>query len=101
MQVNDDEFKQWLSYMKCRAARWTVDLIHDGHSGRDLLCFITDESDTTMGVYVHVHVNGLMQAGTFTGALPHIGEAMFTVKWECKFDDFDVASTKVRQRLGV
>lgn len=122
--------ERWQCYMREQRGRWTVDKIHDGRNGRDMLCYVPDVHDETTGVYVIVRGvartvdvctrdpdttdgeagfnvklttrrvrRGLVEAGTFEGALPHIGEACFTSKWQHEFPDLQRAVAFVTQRM--
>ncbi len=53
-------------------------------------------------MYVRVAPCGLVQAGSYEGALPHIGEAMFTTRWAGKLgEDGPTATKAVIERLGL
>jgi hypothetical protein len=73
------DYAVWEAYMRSRRGRWTVDSVHDGRT-RDLIAFCGDPRDPTRGVYVSAS-GPTAWAGTYTGALPHIGDAEFRPLW--------------------
>ena len=96
-----EDYVAWERFMRSRRGRWTVDPIHDGEAGRRLLCFCPDATDETRGVFVEVGVNGIVRAGTYEDALPHIGDALFRPRWERDFGSPREALRVVVERLGV
>lgn len=75
---------------------WTKDPVHNGLDGVDLLMHIGG----TDGQFVRVDQAGNVEVGTFEGAIPHIGEAAFTIVGKHKFTDFNVAVTRLVERMG-
>lgn len=96
-----DDYQAWIEYTRSRRGQWTVDAIHDGRNGRGFLCYAPKVDDPTAGVYVQIDPNGAAQAGSFEGALPHIGDACFMPRWRHDFGSFAEAFARVAERLGV
>lgn len=96
----NQDYANWIRFMKASRGRWTVDPIHNGVD-RDLIAFVGKSEDGTAGVYVSVDDDGKAQAGDYEGALPHIGDATFTPRWEHKYEDKDAAIARLSERLGV
>lgn len=112
-QYTVSDATRWKLYMREQRGRWTIDPIHNGRNGQDLLCFVVDQHDPTSGVYIRVypvneaevisvdddgepiigkiHARGCVEAGTFTGAYPHIGEACFKSQWIHAFQSMERA----------
>lgn len=93
-------YNAWVTYMKSRRGMWTIDQIHNGVGGKDLLAYASYAGDHSSGVYVMVN-NGKVDSGTFRDAVPHIGEATFSPKWSKDFGDHNEAIATVMTRLGV
>ncbi len=98
---SSSDYAAWVRFMRSRRGRWTVDPIHDGENGRRLLCFCPGLADETRGVFVEVEADGTVCAGTYEGAFPHIGEALFRGRWERNFGTQGEALRVVAERLGV
>ncbi len=84
--------------MRSRRGKWSVDQIHNGLNGQRLLAYLPDVDDCTQGSYIDVSRDGTITAGTFEGAIPHIGEAAFTVLWRKTGLTFIAAKELVRER---
>ena len=50
---------------------------------------------------MRIGTDGMLRAGTYEGAIPHIGEALFTVKAEKKFDSWNEAFQQALEAGGV
>lgn len=96
-----EEYISWSRFMKSCRGRWNIDLIHNGKDGQDLLMFKPHPTDPTRGVYIGVKQNGHVTAGTYDGALPHVGDAMFYRAWEKHFGSFRAAKAKVLERTNM
>ena len=75
------EFEAWKKWTRESAHRWAVDPIHDGRDGRDLLLYIGGEN----GKYLRFDNAETLEIGSYEGAVPHIGEAMFRVEVRMTF----------------
>lgn len=73
--MTDAEIKQWLAVTENSRYQWTKDEV-TRRNGRGSLFYFGGEN----GIYMHVKPGGALDIGTYEGALPHIGEAMFTRK---------------------
>lgn len=81
-----EEFEHWQKITDSSRYRWVEDAV-TRLNGRDLLYYSGGDS----GVYMRITQDGVLQAGTYEGAIPHIGEALFTVKAEKRCGSFDEA----------
>ncbi len=98
--MTPNEYTKWETHMKSQRGKWSVDLIHDGQDGRRLLLFRLDRDSSIRGVYINIdgcHAN----AGTFDGAVPHMGDALYTPNWNRQFDSNNAAMTFVIERVGM
>ena len=91
------EFEAWKARTNESANKWIVDDIHNGKDGRDLLAYRGGQD----GAYFMVALDGTVIVGTYTGALPHIGEADFTAIGKLKCLDFEDGKSRVLVSLGL
>jgi hypothetical protein len=77
------EFEAWKKWTKESGYHWTVDPIHDGRDGRDLLLFVGGES----GKFLRFNNWDTLEIGSYEGAVPHIGEAVFHMEERMAFDN--------------
>lgn len=94
-------YESWVTFMKQSKSRWTTDPFHNGMDGQDFPAFCLNHSDHTEGVYVHVMLDGTVDAGHFEGTIPHIGDAVFNSKWNRKFKDFNEGMARMIERLSL
>jgi len=94
--MNKQEFEAWKEHTASSAGRWTVDPVHNGQ-GRDLLI----HKGGVDGDYVLVLPDGTLSIGAYAGAVPHIGEALFTPRGAKKFADFDTALARAIEAGGL
>ena len=93
--MTDQELKQWLAVTENSRYQWTEDEI-TRLNGRGALYYFGGED----GVYIRVQPDGELSLGTYEGAFPHIGEALFTRKAVLAFDGFDQALQKAMELGG-
>ena len=62
------------------------------------IVFKSKVDDPTAGVYVQIDPNGAAQAGSFEGALPHIGDACFMPRWRHDFGSFAEAFARAAEQ---
>ena len=98
--MNSEEYAHWTEFMRSKRGMWQVDPIHDGLDGRDLMVFAGYTTDPSRGVYVRVH-GRRSEAGVYEGAVPHIGEALFTPRWTAYFETVNKAMAATIERLGL
>ncbi len=98
MSKATSDLEAWSKHMRSRRGKWSLDQIHNGKNGQRLLAYLPDADDHTKGSYLDVTTAGVMTAGTFEGAIPHIGEACFTVLWRKVCPSMDDAKNIVRDR---
>ena len=93
--MTDTELKQWLAVTANSQYQWTEDEV-TRLNGRGALYYFGGED----GVYIRVQPDGELSVGTYEGAFPHIGEALFTRKAVLACDGFDQAPQKVMELGG-
>ena len=100
--MNATETEAWVKSMKANRGHWKVDPVHNGTeaSGYSLLLYKTKVNDHTAGEYIFVRKDHV-SAGEFAGAIPHMGEALFTAHWDREFASFSDAVETVIERAGM
>jgi len=86
--MTQDEFAYWQSRIENSRFQWTEDEIYR-LNGRGAFYYHGGED----GVYIEIHKDGRLEAGTYKDAFPHIGDASFFVKTEQQCKDFNEAFT--------
>lgn len=81
--MTPEEFAAWKESTRESGYHWTVDPIHDGRDGRDLLLFVGGES----GKFLRFNNWDTLKIGSYEGAVPHIGEAVFHMDERITFDN--------------
>jgi hypothetical protein len=99
--MDSKEFHAWLDFQKQNSGKWTVDPIHNGESSNSLLCYVAKPDDPGTGIYINVGQNGDWACGQFTGAIPHMGEALYVPSIWGKAGDFKAALSHLGNRLGL
>ena len=90
-----DEFALWQDITENSRFHWTEDAIFR-LNGRGAFYYIGGED----GGYMRIHKDGRLELGSYEGAVPHIGEALFIPKSERKYADFNEAFTAAIQLGG-
>ncbi len=98
---SSDSYQAWTKYLKSRKGQWTTDQIHNGKDGRDLLCYLPNRDDETSGSFIQAGLDGKLVAGTYEGAVPHIGEAAFKALWTHQAASFRHAVVLVVYRCAL
>lgn len=80
------DLSYWLAVTESSRFKWTEDEIVR-LNGRGAMYYIGGE----YGQFIRINKDGLLTAGTYEGAIPHIGEAMFQVVVEKQYPDFNAA----------
>ena len=93
--MTDAEMRQWLAVTENRRFQWTEDKI-TSLNGRGALYYFGGED----GIYIRIQPGGELSVGTYKGAFPHIGEALFTRKAVMDCGDFNRAFQKAAQLGG-
>ena len=94
--MTKQEFDLWLAKTESSRYHWTEDTIYR-LNGRGAFYYIGGED----GAYIKVTDNGMLEAGTYEGAFPHIGEACFIPKVRRQFDGFNEAFKNAIEAGGV
>jgi len=89
------EFAMWQAITKDSQFRWTEDEIYR-LNGRGAFYYTGGED----GIYMKIQNDGMLEAGNYEGAIPHIGEAFFkpAVQRQCK--DYNEAYTTAMEAGG-
>lgn len=90
------EFEQWMEVTRSSRHRWVEDEV-TRLNGRGALYYMGGEN----GLFIKIGTDGVLRAGTYEGALPHMGEAVFTVKAEKKFDSWEQAYQQALEAGGI
>jgi len=92
--MTNDEFAYWQSRIENSRFQWTEDSIFrlNGHGA---FYYYGGEE----GIYIKIHKDGLVEAGTYKDAFPHIGDASYFVKAERQCADYNEAF-KVAMEAG-
>lgn len=84
--MDQKECENWIAITASSSYKWVEDRI-SYLNGRGSLYYTGGED----GVYIQISNDGTLKIGTYEGASPHIGEALFKVKEEQKYADFNEA----------
>lgn len=80
------EFEHWQAVTSSSRYMWVEDAV-TRLNGKGCLYYCGGES----GVYMRATQDGLLQVGSYEGAIPHIGEALFKPKAEKECGSFNDA----------
>jgi hypothetical protein len=69
------ELDAWTTFTTSNPGAWRVDPVHNGSHDR-LLAYAPAVADPTSGSYVDID-GARWEIGTYQGAVPHVGEALF------------------------
>ena len=83
------EMRQWLAVTENSRYQWIEDEV-TRLNGCGALYYFGGED----GVYIRIQPEGELSVGTYEGAFPHIGEALFTRKSVMDCGDFNHAFQK-------
>ncbi|MDL2232015.1 DUF3849 domain-containing protein [Ruminococcaceae bacterium OttesenSCG-928-L11] len=86
--MNQQEFAVWTTKTQSSSHQWVEDDIFR-QNGRGAMYYIGGED----GLYMKIASDGLLTAGDYKGAVPHIGEALFTVEAQRQYSDYNEAFT--------
>lgn len=90
-----EELAAWKAVTASSCSRWCVDLTTLLNRG-ELLVYTGGED----GVYVRIGATGTATTGVYSGAYPHIGEALFREQYSRTFPSRDAAVAEISVRLG-
>lgn len=94
--MTQHELEHWLKVTASSEYRWVEDEI-TRRGGRGALYYTGGED----GIYMRLSPDGRLTAGTYEGAAPHIGEALFTQKAEHQYASFSEASQAALEFGGI
>ena len=86
--MTQEEFSYWQARTESSRYQWTEDEIFR-LNGRGAKYYIGGED----GTYMRIEKDGLLEIGTYEGAIPHIGDAFFKPEIEKQYKNFDTAFT--------
>lgn len=92
--MDENELKAWTDFTDGSADRWTVDPVHDG-SREDLLLFVGGRS----GRFIHAYHEDMI-VGRYEDAVPHIGEASFTVLYREAHGSYGKVLARISELYG-
>jgi hypothetical protein len=84
--VDQKEWECWKTVTASSTHKWVEDEIFR-LNGRGAMYYTGGED----GSYMKITSDGVLELGIYEGALPHIGEAFFTVKLQKRYSDFNDA----------
>ena len=93
--MTDLELKQWMAVTEHSRYQWTEDQV-TRLNGRGALYYFGGEN----GVYMRIQPGGTLSVGTYEGAFPHIGEAIFTQKAAQECGGFNQALQRAMELGG-
>lgn len=93
--MNAQEFAAWTRYTKGSEFSWRLDECARHNLGVLLLCKGGED-----GCFVRIERDGKTEAGTYEGAIPHIGEALFKTTFRKTFPNQDDAFARVAECYG-
>ena len=94
--MTEIEMKAWILETEESKFFWKIDEISYLNRG-DLLAYRGGDH----GKYITVEASGLVRIGTYEGAFPHIGEAIFKETDRIQMADFSIASARLFEICGV
>lgn len=95
LNESGQNFAAWMAVTESSRYKWVEDEIYR-LNGRGAMYYTGGEN----GVYMRIHKDGLLEAGDYMGAIPHIGEAMFQPAVKRQFDSFSDAYTAAMEAGG-
>lgn len=81
-----NEYDLWLAETKKSEYQWMLDEITRLNKG-DLLLY----KGGMDGIFIEIQKDGLLLIGKYEGAIPHIGDAIFTTTAKKQFENQDKA----------
>ncbi|GHV39781.1 hypothetical protein FACS189490_03910 [Clostridia bacterium] len=93
--MTEKEFAGWQAITESSRARWTEDELYR-MNGRGAMYFIGGED----GAYLRIGKDGVIEAGAYEGAIPHIGEAMFSPAVTERLEDYNAAFARALELGG-
>ena len=94
--MDASEFEGWKKETEKSKDFWSVDKIHNGAEGQDLLLYKGGAS----GHYAAFSPDGWVQLGSYEHAVPHIGEACFSPLNSHQFASMQEAVDRFTRALG-
>jgi hypothetical protein len=92
---SERNFAAWMAVTERSRCRWTEDEIYR-LNGRGAMYYTGGED----GVYLRIRKDGVLEAGNYEWAIPHIGEAFFKPVVTQQFNSFGDAYTRAMEAGG-
>jgi hypothetical protein len=89
------EFEAWKAETERSTYAWRMDMLRY-HNGKSLFFYIGGNT----GRFVQISADGHALIGHYSGAIPHIGDALFYIDHERQFPDQHSALVALSNRLG-
>jgi hypothetical protein len=93
--MTEREYLNWKAITESSRFRWVEDDIYR-LNGRGAFYYSGGED----GVYMRIDKDGTLTAGHYEGAIPHIGEAMFTEEFQKRYESWNAAYTAAIEAGG-
>lgn len=93
--MTKEEALAWMRITEESRRRWILDAVHC--TSEDALYYKGGED----GVYIRMTTRTCVEIGLYEGAVPHIGEALFTPKWRGDFGDHEGAVRFINEHTSV
>ena len=94
--MTKQEYEAWRKETEDSRFHWQTDPIMEANTGT-LLFYKGGEN----GSFIEVTKDGKATIGNYAGAVPHIGEALFTPKHVRQFTDQNTALARLIERMGI
>ena len=95
--MTQQEFEGWKQWTENSKRHWTVDPIRNGKNHPEMLVHIGGEN----GKFMLFYPDGMLEMGSYEGAWPHIGEALFKIEGKKKFANMDDAIARAIEAGGL
>ena len=84
--MTNEELEYWQAVTASSEGKWVEDYIYR-LNGRGAFFY----KGGVDGIYIEAQSDGLLTVGRYEGAIPHIGDAIFSIKLEQKYDSYNEA----------
>jgi len=93
--MTESEYLKWKAVTESSRFHWVEDAIYR-LNGRGTFYYTGGED----GIYLSIDKDGLLTVGWYKGAIPHIGEAVFTEELKKQYADYNAAYTAALEAGG-
>lgn len=92
--MTEQEFRAWTEETARSTHHWRSDVIRESRG--EYLFYRGGKN----GRYIKIDQTGRLTMGDYEGAIPHIGEASFTISFEKQFEDRESAVKRILEAGG-